>query len=361
MKIHLASFLFILSLHFAVGQNLSAYVDYKNYFYVYNDGPDVNLEYQPIKSYKVGGNSIAYVNGTDNFKVFFNGITYDLLDVPPSDYYATRDLVVYFKNKILTVFDNGKKNSISMYTDNYMVGDSIVAVFDQNSSTLRVYYNHDVQELEFMQNQTAFKDFKTGSNILAYSSFNGHFKIFYHSKIFDVENTAPTNYQAGGSIVAYVDEYTRSFKIFYQGNTYTLEDIQPKSYIVADNTVAYVDNNGIFKIFYQGKIFRASSFEPAFYNAKDRVIVYYDNNFFKAFYKENVTQLESYVPENYQIDFDHVAYIDRSGYLKALYNGELQQISKEKTNSFELNGNVLKFNSGLSDILFFCNGKIIYH
>src|SRR6185295_2426565 len=85
------------------GQNLGAYTDYKNYFYAFDNGPNIELESQVIKSYKVGGNAVAYVNGADNFRAYYNGETYDLLSIAPLDYVASDNLVVYYRDMILNV------------------------------------------------------------------------------------------------------------------------------------------------------------------------------------------------------------------------------------------------------------------
>src|SRR4051812_12892202 len=89
------------------GQNLGAYTDYKNYFYAFDGGPNIELEGQPIKSYKVGCNAVAYVNGTDNFRAYYGGEIYDLLSIAPADYLVTDDYVLFNNNMILSVFDNG--------------------------------------------------------------------------------------------------------------------------------------------------------------------------------------------------------------------------------------------------------------
>ncbi len=106
---------------------------------------------------------------------------------------------------------------------------------------------------------------------------------------------------------------------------------------------------------------KVSSFAPVFYDATDNVVVFFDNRFYTAFYNGKITTLETYVPQSIQKDYNTVAYIDRSGYLQALYGGKQQKISEEKITSFELSGNVLKYNSGMSDIKFFVNGKTIIH
>ena len=352
--------LFLCIFSYPKAQNLSAYSDYKNYFFVFDDGITKELEYEPIKTYQVGGNSIAYIDNSDNFKAYFNGKKYDLLDVPPNNFYSTDDLLVYFKNSILSVFDKGEITTISYRTNNYIVGDSLVGFFDETMSSFKVYYQGQITEVESAIDKPPFSNFKAGDNTLAYVNYNDHFKVFYHQHVFDLESSSPVSFQAASNTVAYIDGNTKFLKAFYLGKPYILENNSPSSFSVADDMVAYIDNTGSFKIFYQGQTIKLLSFEPSFYEAEDKMVVYYDKGFLSIFYKGKTVQLENFIPIQYQKDFNSFAYRDRIDILKVFYDGELQQISNEKVNSFELTRNVLKFNTGLNNLHFFCKGKIIH-
>lgn len=362
MKIYITLIISCIICFSIKGQNLSAYTDYKNYFFAFDNGPNIELESQPIKSYKVGGNAVAYVNGADNFHAYYKGEKYELLSIPPLDYVATDNFIVFYRDMILNIFDNGSKKLLSGYTSSYAAGDSIVCFYDLNNSILRAYYNGQVQDLEtILGREVDSIKFKVGDNIIAYVNAADQFKLFYQEHLLNLENNAPSSFQAGRNIVSYVDGYTQNFKIFYNGMSYTVENMPPASYITADDMVAYVSNTGDFKIFYQGQLLKISSFAPVFYDVQDKVVVYFDNRFFTAFYNGKITTLESYVPTTVQRDYNTVAYIDRRGYLQALYYGKQQKISEERITSFELNGNVLKYSTGMSEIRFFLNGKTILH
>ena len=91
MKFKFAPFFFLISFFTAQGQPLSAYVDYKNCFYVFDNGVKKQLEYLPIKSYQIGGNAVAYVNEGGDTKAYYKGISYDLYFNSPSIVIATND------------------------------------------------------------------------------------------------------------------------------------------------------------------------------------------------------------------------------------------------------------------------------
>ena len=339
-------------------QNLSGYLDYKNYFFVFDNGINYQAEYNPVKSYKVGGNAVAYVDNADNFKVFYNGKAYPLADIAPSQYSATDELVVYYRDRILSVFENGNSQRLPGWASVYTVGDSIVGFYDENSGYFKIYYNGALTNLPDGIDATNLNSFKAGDNIIAYFGIGGQFKAYYKNKVFDLGTTHVSSYDAGASTIGYVDEYSQSFKVFYDGDVAQMENIAPKSMQVGDNQIAYVDAGGSFKIFYKGSIFTISSYEPNFYRTTDNVVIWGTENVtFNVFYKGQIYQLEKNVPTNYQTDLNSVAYLDSYGYLKLFSDGETKQVSNIKVTDYVLTKNVLMYKTGLYDFHFYLKGK----
>ena len=57
---------------FPQGGGLGAYSDFRNRFYVFDHGEKKMIEEQQVKSYKIGGNCVAYIDYADNLKVYEN-------------------------------------------------------------------------------------------------------------------------------------------------------------------------------------------------------------------------------------------------------------------------------------------------
>lgn len=340
-------------------QNVGAYFDNRNYFYAFDDGTTKLLETMPIQSYKVGGNCIGYVDNSDGFKVYYKGEIIPLLENRPQYYFATDNMLVYYANQALMVFDNGKQTTLTYYASSYNVGDSLVGFVDQNNSSFNIYSQGYIKKIADNIDGKYISSFKAGDNVFAYTNNVNHLKVFYLFQLFDVENNLPNSYEAGNNTVAYVDGYSQNLKVFYQGHVIVLEKFPPKSYKVSDDIVSYVDNNGYFKIFYAGKTYTISEFEPNYYTTEDNLVVYGDDNYFNVFYKGIKTVLERYIPKNYQVDFNGIAYIDTYGYLKFFYDGKFQHVCDEKKNSFTLTRNALMFNHGLNEISFFLDGNVV--
>ena len=339
-------------------QSLSAYFDYKNYFFVFDNGQSKEMEYMPVKWYKTGKNAVAYVDNTGNFKGYYNGQTTQLMDVAPANCIPADDFIVYYSTKMLQVFDRGNSVLLSGWTTDYVVGDSITGFFDEKYNTYKIYYRGEVLPLPNAAGEQ-IKVVCAGDNLLAYKGSNDFLKIYYNNQVFNLEINQISNCRAAANTVAFMDESEQVFKVFYKGSLITLEKFTPQSFIVGDDMVAYVDNNSSLKVFYQDRIIQLSPFVPQLYKVSDNIFIYADDINFNVFYKGDSYTLEKYIPKDYQIDLSTLAYIDREGYLNAFYNGKTKRVHNEKPVSYELSGNTIKFVTSVSnEIHFFMNGRV---
>ncbi len=354
MKKYLLFLFFIAS--FASAQNLSAYLDYKNYFYVFDNGVSKEMEYLPVQWYKVGKNAVVYFDNSDNLKAYYQGDKFDLVMASPTDCKAMNDFIVYFLNSSLYVFDKGNIVLLSGLTTNYTVGDSIVGCFDHQTHTYKIYYHGQISTLPDILDGSSVKSFKAGDNILAYNNNEGFLKIYYNGLVLNTEASQSTRYKAGANTVAFVNDATQEFKVFYKGNIMPLDNLPPKSFTVANDMVAYVDNDGSFKVFYQGKITELASFVPTFFKAVENILVYGDNANFKVFYKGTVYTVERYIPVKYKVDFSTLAYEDSEGFVNVFSEGKMQKVVEDKVVSWDLSGNTIKYVNSMNETHFFITG-----
>lgn len=338
-------------------QVVSAYTDNRDYFYAFDNGLIKKLEYMKVKSFSISGNSIAYVDNTSEFKIYYDGQVYkqDIYDADFS-YFSTGCIVPFRLGRALYVFDRGARTSLTYFASVFVAGDSILAFYDQPSSTVKVYYNNEVTELESFMLENP-ENVKAGSNLIAYIDQSNYFKIYYHGEKFVLGESTPLSFKAGADVVAFEDNYTQSFVIFYKGDTAQVETFFPINYQVGYGIVAYVNSLNEFKILTDGKLIKVSSFAPDYYEVRGNMIVYVQNNRLIAYYQGKETVLETYIPSEYQISNDGVAYKDVSGRLKFFWKGTLYTASYEITSSFSLNGDVLSFETGPKFTNFFFNGR----
>lgn len=339
-----------------IAQDIAAYTDYRDYLQAFDKGQFRQLEYLAVNSYKYGATAIAYVDNRNDFKIYYQGKSIFQLNAADFYYQVTDGLVVYKVGSVLYVFDRGDKKILSYYNSFLSANDSILCYFDDSNYSLKVYYNGRSAELESSLLERP-KSVKTGSNTVAWVNQSSYFNVFYQGRQYEMENTAPVVYEAGGDLVAYVDGYDHYFRLFYKGDTARIDLFPPDSFKVGFGIMAYVDQLGNFRVFNDGATRRLLSDRPEFFKVKGEVVVYAYNGMFNAYYKGEVYQLDTYYPSDFQVGNYGVAWLDVSGRLKLFDKGKIYTASYEQINNYKLNGNVLKYEVGNNTVKIFYQGK----
>ena len=337
-------------------QDITAYTDNKGNLQVFDKGFYRQLEYLPVTSYKIGGNSIAYIDHKNDFKIYYDGQTIPLLNAADFFYYVTNNLTVFRVGKVLYVFDKGEKKTLCYYSSMIAANDSIVSYFDESQSTLNVYYNGAIAKTEdaFIARPKAIK---TGANLVAWINQSNYFNVFYRGRLIELDNIAPVQFEAGRDIVAYVDDYEQKFRLFYKGDTAIVESFVPDSFKVGFGIMSYVDNLGNFYIFYNGATSKILSDRPDFFIVKGNVVVYSYNNTFNIFYEDKSYTLQNATPTEFEVGNEGIAWIDPSRRLMLFHKGKTYTVSYEIVNKFNINGDVLKYEVGVNTVNVFYNGK----
>ena len=351
----LFSLLFIL-FNDCQSQDITAYTDYRGNLQVFDHGLFHQIEYIKVINYKIGGNTIAYIDNKNDFKIYYNGQTFPLVNAADFSYYMTDYLTAFKVGNVLYAFDKGEKKTLCYYTSILIVNDSLLTYFDESQSSLNIYYNGKVVNLEDALISKP-KSIKSGSNIVAWVNQSNYFTIFYHGTTYILDNVAPRRFQVGRDIVAYVDDYEQYFRLFYKGDTAIVENFEPDSFKVGFGIMAYVDNLGNFRVFYNGSTKKILSNRPDFFYVKGNVIVYSYNNSFNVIYDGEISTLQNITPKDFQLGNDGIAWIDDSGRLQLFHKGENYTVSYEVINKYNLNGNVLKYEVGNNTVNVFYNGK----
>lgn len=339
-------------------QNLSAYHDYRDKFYIFDNGKAIFAEPLPVISYKIGNKSLAYVTNSGVFKVYNDG-NFTKLSESVNEYLVTDNYIVYDLYGILKVFDNGKIVSLSNNYSRYSAGDSVIAYYDKSKKIFYAYYNGEITELEDAIAKDPISNFNAADNIIAFKSNNNYLKAFYKGESFDlVLAETPLYYKVGRNIVAFINKSYGSFNVFYKGEVIKLSSYIPESYFTADNIVCWVDYSGEFKIFDSGEINIISSYAPDEYFVDDKIIVYHENDFLKAYYKNTIYTIENYIPVKVKTDYGRILYFDNQNRLKLFENGEVKILSNENINFIDINNNVINFNEGVNSSKVYYNGVL---
>jgi hypothetical protein len=340
-------------------QQLAAFHDNQDRFYIFDDGKTLQAEYLPVKDFSVGGRCILYTDNRNNLKMYYQGAI-STLEVNPVDHYQALDyLAVYSIGGIVKIIENGKVTTITTQAIKYQAEDSLVTFYDASRQLLAAYYKNQIHMLEDGLVGRPSNFFHSADNLVAYiSSRTGELKVFCHGQIQAIEPFVPAaSFKTGRDIVAYVSPTEQKFKVFYQGESYVLEDFPPQSYQVGDDMLAYVDNTGSFKVFREGETLEISSFAPDFYKVRNKLILYGEQGYFKTWYNNDPFLLETYIPSDWKAEWNTIVYYDLNRNIKIFSNGNSRVLTYDLAEGIELYRDVVVVNKGMNNYNVYYRGR----
>ncbi|GAB4311859.1 MAG: hypothetical protein Kow00127_02100 [Bacteroidales bacterium] len=237
-------------------QQIAAYNDNLNHFWVFDAGITEQLEHLEIQDYQVGGYYVAYIDNGSNLKVYHSGKKKVLLTGNPIKYTASDFLLTYSLYEQLNVYDAGEEKVLSTQCDGYLATDSMVAFHNRISQNLQIYYKGRIYTIEDGLIYNPLNSYSMGDNTAVWHrSSTNELKLFYQGEILILDDYADSPvFKAGRDIVAFYDQPDQTFTIFYQGEYYDVETFIPKSFEVGDECCAWIDNMGRLKFFDQGEV-----------------------------------------------------------------------------------------------------------
>lgn len=205
--------------HNKIDQTVQVY--YNGEIYTIEDG----LIYNPIESFKLGDNTLAYVqSSTKEFKLFYQGE--------------------------VIVLDQFAENLI------FKAGRDIVAYIDIPDQTFKAFFKGEEYEVETFQPRS----FEVGDERLAYVDNLGKLKYFDGYKIVEISTYEPEFYKVVDKVIVYEEQ--GSLKTYCNGEIYVVERYIPENYRIDFSTIAYLDQNRFVKAFLPNCEPITVSFEP---------------------------------------------------------------------------------------------------
>ncbi|MBK9730818.1 MAG: hypothetical protein IPO83_05970 [Chitinophagaceae bacterium] len=340
-------------------QGLSAYLNTRNAFYVFDDSITKEIEYLPPGNFKIGGNCIAYISSDNSFKVYQKGKVIKVNEGFTTEYFMTGNYVVMKNNTSLHVYDNGKSMLLVRNPYDWVASDSLIGFADPLSKAYFIYADGKIVALSQDLIGDPIKISDVGKNILAYTTIDDSLKVFYHGNIYPQPVQNVTEIKTGKNIVAYQNDYNSEFKVFYKGKPLTLETFKVRVFFTGDDLVAYLTTEGKFKIFYEGIVYTIGTFNPGNFRIKDDIVTYTDEvGFFKVFYKGNTYQLEQYTPDHYEMAQHSLYYVGLDGRINFFSFGSKQELPIENYVSLRLDYDVLQVETSPHQFSFYYKGKV---
>jgi len=350
---------FVLFAREIMAQHLAAYTDYNNHFYIFDHGKSIQAEDLNVQSFSIGGECVLYINNQGQLKLYYKGSILKLEAGGIKDYVATDHLAAYTIFEKLNVIENGQVITLSTRCPLYRVQDSLIVFYDKNLESLRVYSGGAIQDIENGLVGLPLSYLSSGDNIVAYiSSRTKDFKIYYKGENKTIlQNVNGLSFDAGKDLVAYVNSIDNTFHVYYQGEDSQLETFPPKWFEAGDEFVAYVDNMGYLKAFYRGDLIELSSYPPDGHVIEDNLMLFTEGQYFKIFSKGQVYEVEGFIPRNFKLDWNTVAYIDNTSRIWLFTNGEKKYLTNDMVNSFEVYRDLIVMNVKINRNILYYQGE----
>jgi hypothetical protein len=154
--------------------------------------------------------------------------------------------------------------------------------------------------------------------------------VFQHG-----ENTPLTyfirDYKVSDSLLAFRDQVADILRVYKDGTVRELEITlagRLNEYRVGENTVAYVNNTGFFKAYYQDQLWDLDNVAPESFEPGGNLVAFVDGfyQYLKVFYNGKLLVLEKLLPQSYQAGFETVAYVSDDNSFKVFNRGRLLKI-----------------------------------
>jgi hypothetical protein len=353
------SFLCIYFSPFAFSQNLSALINVRKEFYVFEDSFIHQLDYLPPSDFKVGGNALAFTDSRGDFKIY----QYGAVSTPINGLvqaYGVSDALVYLKTPASGyVWDHGQLHLLTRFAGDYVLCDSMVGFIDAPSRSFYYYYNGEIYLAEEgTTTQPAAAVLAAGSNVIAFKSRQSRFKIIWRSQVYEQETDYPDQVKSGSNITAWLDQYDPGLRVFYKGETKVIEPFNPRAYEVGNDLMAFVSSDGYFRIFYNGDIYEIGSYVPVYFKIRDHLILFADRTgHLFAFWKGKTYPLENFIPSSITMSQNTAWYYDRSNILQIFSKGEKYTMPLENYLSARLDFDVITLALPGNLFKFFSSGK----
>lgn len=202
---------------------------------------------------KISDNIFAYIDRSDNFKIFYQGQQGMLEGYKPQSFEVNRDILMYkdFTDNF-KVFCKGKSYETNIpYTPNYQTGEGFFVFYD-NQSRLNVWYNGDVTTLS----QSRPKELLVKENIIAFTDQGNNFYVWYKGKMEMLERFQPLSMKADNDLLVYQDQYGRLVGYYYGKQVPVSSNIvQGDNYNVYNEVVTFSLVRGETSIWCKGKTY----------------------------------------------------------------------------------------------------------
>lgn len=337
-------------------QEVFPYIDNLEYLKSFQNGQSRQVDYLRPVDVTYSEEVIAYIDNKNDFFIY-DGVKKEKMTGMANGYQVGINLVAWNTGPIVSVWDEGQKQTITQFGRKYVVSDSLVVFEDLRDNAIKVYYNDSIHVLYYSVGDLPFPK-QVGSNSVGFAG-NGNVQyVFVAGKILEIGViNDEMNFEAGSNLVAFNDPFHQSFAVAFSNEIIDVEPIMVNDYKAGYDLVAYRDRNLNLKAYIHQKLVDLSSYSASSYDVFRDMIVWSENGMFYVYYNDKKYELANYIPSEYKIRNGIVAFRNLNGGVSVFYNEKIDIVSNLTNAEFEVNGNTVKVKVNRGNYIFFKNGK----
>ncbi|MBU2018512.1 MAG: hypothetical protein KJ941_02595 [Bacteroidetes bacterium] len=329
--------LFLLVNFSAIGQTILPFVDFNDFFRVWQDGAFRQIEFQPIIEYKTADEFVAYIDTRGNLRIYDGKKIKDLANTN-IEYRLSDHFLTWKISTTLNLWDAGKLQTLSYNADQYEVMDSMVVYHDLRYNNVTVY-EKGVKTVVYQSTGELAMPLSIGDNTFAYKDNGDFFKVYWKGQSYDIDVwVGKMDFSAGVDVVAWNDPNTRTFAVFEKGLITDVEDFYAKSFKAGRGFVVYEDLNGNLIKFQNGVKKQLSKFNADVYYVKDDIVCWSENGYFYMESKGKKWQISNFLPQDIVMKNDVLVYKNIMNGVSVSHNGKIEDITNQIDASYEIVG-----------------------
>ena len=335
-------------------QEVFPFLDNMQYFKSFHEGQVTQLDFLRPIDLKYSEEIIAYIDNKSDFYVF-DGKNTEKLTGLTNDYKIGINLVAWNTGPIVSVWENGEKQTLTRFGGRYEISDSLVVFEDRRDNAVRVYYNGEIHDLYYSVSDLFFPQY-IGSNTVAFRGNGNVYYAFVQGKIIEIGVFNETvEYAAGGNLIVFNDPFNQSFAVIFKNEILDVEPIKVMNYKAGYDQFVYTDRNNNLKAYIDGELVTLSSY-PIFYEVFRDMVVWGENGVLYTYNRGTRYEIANYIPEEYKIRNGIVAFRNLNGGVSVFHNNQVEIVSNLSGAAFEVNGNTVKVQVNRGNFIFFKNG-----
>lgn len=337
-------------------QKVIPFEDFNYYFRTFENENFRQLEFQRIKEYKAGDDLIAYIDNRGNLRLYDGNERKDISNMNVQ-YQVSDHLMAYNIGPTLNMWDDGKLQTLTYFSRNYEVKDSIIVFEDTRFNTVNVYWNKQVYTLYTLTGDL-YMPVAIGDNIVAFKDNGNYYKVFWRGQIYDLGVwNGVIEFQADTDILCFNDPTTRTFALFENGQFLDVEQFYMKKYKSGRGFLVYEDLNGNLMYYKDGEKVQLTNFSASFWEVKDDLVVWGENSFVFAYQNGQKIQVTNFTPKDYLLKNNVFAFRNIMGGVSALVDGKVSEITNQTDSEYEIYGNSVLVKLFNRSFIVFKNGR----